>query len=174
MDVRLKTFRDILTPIPRGSLIDLGAGHCKFSRVALDMGFDVVAFDAREERIPEDMKPLFVKGDVRDVDLKGFKVVCILGLLYHLELEAHEPLLNKCEDTVIVDTHISDGGAQIGKYKGVYREELQSMLTDALGTDHSFIHTEDSLKRLFTNCGFAYTKHTEHVPGRAFWSLTRC
>lgn len=182
--LRLDIFRRILDPLPREPLVDLGAGHCKFSRIANEMGFPVASVDARDERVPEDISWPFLQRDVRFFDLRPYRIVCCLGLLYHLELFDQTALLVAASHpgllALIVDTHTSpavkqtQSDARGNLYEGKLFEETPTDPRASVGNDFSFWHTEESLRRLFENYEYKAEKiEPEHVPGRAFWVATR-
>jgi hypothetical protein len=172
--LRTKTFRWLLKEnlkLAAGTtLVDLGAGPCKFSQIARDLGFKATAVDVRDERLPQDLNDIaFVKSDVRTYDPRGFDVVCIIGLLYHLTLEDQIDLLTRCPvtSTVIIDTQIHvpelvvqevnrDGFADRivteGPYTGVLYPELNNPMASC-GNKTSFWHTEASLVSLLENTG---------------------
>jgi hypothetical protein len=169
---RIATFVHILkhlVPPEQRTLVDLGAGHCKFSIWATRLGFDVTAVDARTVRLPEDLGAIrFVQADVRSFDPSGFGVVAILGLLYHLELADQESLLRRCRTgaTVIVETQIHvpamvaddprDWHAPVARdgYCGVDFPEGNNPMA-SIGNRTSFWHTEASIERLFERTGYS-------------------
>jgi len=168
---RLRTFVDILDTLkPEAkTLVDLGAGHCKFSALAVRRGYDVTAVDGRAIRLPLDMGSIrFIETDVRTYDPAGFGVIANLGLFYHLELEAQKDLLGRCAygAPVILETQVhvpeilephecrpwhaivhQDG------YEGVLYPENDNPMA-SIGNPTSFWHTEASILRLFADCGF--------------------
>jgi hypothetical protein len=175
--LRIRTLYHILCDLvraPEGSrLVDLGAGHCTFSKVAVYKGFVVTAVDGRDERKPSRLdKVSFVKSDVREFDIGGFDVVLILGLLYHLTLDDQIDLLSRCpaHSDVVIDTQIhvpelvvqdasaarsnfADRLVSEGGYSGVLFPEVTNPMA-AIGNGTSWWHTEDSLMELFRNTGF--------------------
>lgn len=172
---RGKTFVHILTKLIRSGqgtrLLDLGCGPCLFSFKAQACGYHVTALDARSEPVPppeERPNIAFLQRDVRSFDPKGFEVIAVLGLLYHLELKAQLKLLGKCSRaTVIVDTQFCEENfapaeeqpwrrAFVDKqgFRGVLYPENENAMA-AWRNVRSFWHTEDSLLRLFERCGFA-------------------
>jgi len=186
---RVAIFRSILASLPRGPLVDLGAGTCVFSDAADELGFAVTSIDARTERVPlEQLRWPFLQQDIRDVDLAPYATVCVLGLLYHLTLPHQLALLKKCRGkVVIVDTHCADSVDRsttlrwlaglplihVDQYVGkLYREPPG--VCSSFGNGESFWHTETSLRRLFADHGFAVVKvaGSEFAPLRAFWLLT--
>lgn len=170
--LRGKTFTYLLDQVvrPGRRLLDLGAGPCVFARRARDAGYEVTAVDGRTERVPWDELDgiAFVESDVRDVDVSGYDVISILGLLYHLTAHEQEQLLARCcyGATVIVETQVHDpqvvppaaepwGHALVteGPYEGViYPENANAMAS--IGNPTSFWHTEASLLLLFENAGY--------------------
>ena len=168
---RVATFVHILKHVvspQRRTLVDLGAGHCKFSVWATRVGFDVTAVDGRTVRLPEDLGAIrFVKADVRDYDPSGHGVVAILGLLYHLELADQESLLRRCcygapvivETQVHVPEMVSDEPKEWHRlierdgYCGVDFPEGDNPMA-SIGNQTSFWHTEASMLRLFERAGY--------------------
>ena len=179
---RGKTFVHILTKLidsdTGARLLDLGCGPCFFSLKAEACGYQVTGVDARSERVPppeERPNIAFLQRDVRGVDPKGFEVICMLGLLYHLELRDQIPLLEKCAGaTVIVDTQFCEENfapAEEQSWRGTFVEErgFRGVLYPendnsmaAWRNVQSFWHTEESLFSLFELCGFQ--KATRIVP----------
>ncbi len=174
--LRTLTYRYILDTLiesPKGSrLVDLGAGHCIFSRISRARGYDVTAVDGREERVPEDLEGVaFVKSDVRDFDIGPFPVILIVGLLYHLTLDDQIDLLSRCpkDSEVVVDTQVHIPGlaghalAERGGfatrpvtengYTGLVFPEVSNPMA-SIGNSTSWWHTEESLLTLFANAGF--------------------
>ncbi|MBR0650019.1 class I SAM-dependent methyltransferase [Roseomonas terrae] len=169
---RIATFVHILKRLvapQRRTLVDLGAGHCKFSVWATRLGFEVTAVDGRTVRLPEDLGSIrFVESDVRTYDPSGHGVVAILGLLYHLELGDQESLLRRCRygAPVIVETqvHVPEMVAHDPKdwhvpverdgYCGVDFPEGNNPMA-SIGNKTSFWHTEASMERLFERAGYS-------------------
>lgn len=170
---RLKTFAYLLEhsvrPSPR-TLLDLGAGHCLFSMVAVSRGYATTAVDARTERVPQRLGPIrFIHADVRDFDPAGFGVIAIIGLLYHLEIADQLALLRRCAygASVVVETqiHVPEMIAatavkpwhtivQRDGYEGIDYPENDTPMA-LIGNRTSFWHTESSLIRLFAEAGYA-------------------
>ncbi len=178
--MRLDIFNKIINQLPRLPLVDLGAGHCKFSKIAHDIGFPVTSIDARSDRVPGWVTWPFLQQDVRDADLSLYDIVCILGLFYHLTLDDQIALLRKCQGKiVIIDTHCTDNcsdratveGFDKKVFEGSHFQEVPS-LTSSWGNSTSFWHTEDSLRLFFQTMGFTAEKVLpEHAELRAFWVL---
>lgn len=107
---RRRAFRQLLGLFEPGHLVDLGAGHGRFSLYAADMGWKVTAVDARTKRFPDDPRAQWVKADVRTVDLAPYDVIACLGLFYHLSLDDQLDLLGRAAGTpMIIDTHLDHG-----------------------------------------------------------------
>jgi len=169
---RIATFVHILKQVvapQERTLLDLGAGHCKFSVWATKLGYKVTAVDGRTDRLPEDLGTIsFVEADVRSYDPRGYGVVAILGLLYHLEIADQESLLRRCcyGAPVIVETqvHVPEMVADDPKdwhklverdgYCGVDFPEGTNPMA-SIGNKTSFWHTEASMERLFERAGYS-------------------
>lgn len=109
---RLDLFDGLLGRFPPGRLVDLGAGHGKFSLRAADAGWAVTAVDARATRFVEDERITWVEQDIREFDLQGFDLILCLGLFYHLTLDDQLALLARASGTpMIIDTHLDTGNA---------------------------------------------------------------
>jgi SAM-dependent methyltransferase len=170
-------FRAILAPLEPGRMLDLGAGKGNFSLSAAEKGWQVTAVDARTVRWPdaesvEDPRTAelirsidWVQADVREFPIErgNFDLICILGLLHHLEVPDQIELITRCVGTpLIVDTRISPAIVdRDGDYEGIVirehgetREERDDVPTASWGNATSFRHTEESLVRLLRNCGF--------------------
>jgi 2-polyprenyl-3-methyl-5-hydroxy-6-metoxy-1,4-benzoquinol methylase len=173
---KLQLFRALLTPLKPGKMLDLGSGRGNFSLAAARLGWQVTAVDARTVRWPdsgedpEQAKLIrsvrWVQADVRDFPIRGgeYDLVCILGLLHHLEVDDQVKLLKRCSDTLtLLDTRIAPRIADVeGPYEGVYirehgetREERDQVPTASWGNEVSFRHTEESLLRLVQACGYS-------------------
>ena len=166
---RIATYIDLLKRIPPGRMIDLGAGHGIFSRLAADLGWDVVALDARDERFPDDPRVEWVVGDVATVDLEGFDLVVCLGLWYHMTYEAQVRLAQRSVPRMlIVDTHVAfdrpdrTNIATLGELTKLdedtgrfyFEGDIQHVATASKGNDWSFWPTEESLFALLTRSGY--------------------
>lgn len=177
--LRTATYRYILDHLVQAragsSLVDLGAGHCLFSRIAARRGFVVTAVDGRDERKPADLGGIsFVKSDIRTFDVSGFRVILIVGLLYHLTLDDQIELLSRCPDTaeVVIDTQVHipalvvpEGSAERERfaerivqdrgYAGVVFPEGNNPMA-SIGNATSWWHTEESLLTLLRNSCFSH------------------
>lgn len=175
--LRTATFRHIinnLLDLPRNKKVaDLGAGPCVFSKIAASYGYEVVAFDGREDRVPKDLENItFRKQDIREFQSAGFDMVLIFGLLYHLTLDDQKKLLSECSRTqaVIVDTqvhipelvvhaasaernHFAEKVVSHGNYSGVLFPEVNNPMA-SIGNNSSWWHTELSMIQLFEDAGY--------------------
>jgi hypothetical protein len=96
----------------KGSLIDLGAGHCTFSRMANAMGWKVTALDARTARVP-DLPPEigFIHADLNSQawNTGEYDLILCLGVYYHLDQSMQHQLLRRCRGKpMIIDTHFAN------------------------------------------------------------------
>jgi SAM-dependent methyltransferase len=164
-------FLQILERFPPGRLVDLGAGHGWFARLAADAGWEATAVDARDERFTEDDRVRWVEQDVREFPLEGFDVVCCLGLWYHLTLEDQLNLARRAGGSpLMIDTHYalaSDADhhknmqsltpmmSQQGYEGRLYGEQdFQDRNTASFGNLSSFWPTESSLRRELKESGY--------------------
>lgn len=170
--VRIAEFIAALSRFPTGHLLDLGAGHGLFSRVAADLGWRVTAVDARDVRFPEDSRVNWVVSDIRDfTGYEDVSVVACLGLWYHLTLADQLALLRRIAPRpLVLDTHVArdqmgehpvhglrlspilDEGGFAGR---LYSEaDLQHEPTASWGNDASFWPTIPSLQRQLEEAGY--------------------
>lgn len=171
--LRVALFIDLLGRFRRGRLVDLGAGHGIFSRVAADLGWEVTAVDARDERFPDDPRVAWVRSDIRaftDQDLDAEVVAC-LGLWYHLTLDDQRALAACCAPRpLIIDTHLAmpsaddhpahrDRLTRIHDRDGfagrLYHERgMKTRPTAAFGNEYSFWPTPATLERQLIEAGY--------------------
>lgn len=172
-------------PFAKLRILDLGCGEGVYAIEAGLRGADVLALDARTERM--DMGAAcaarhgldnvrFLQRDVREVtrDAYGeFDVVYCLGLLYHLDVpdlfRVLENLNSLCAGMLVVDTLVSlDGGSEAvhgGRvYHGEKRREhgdedsgqlRRSRVLKSIDNTFSFLLTRESLVRLLSDVGFS-------------------
>lgn len=107
--LRMAHFVGALRRFPTGHVVDLGAGHGIFARLAADLGWRVTAVDARTDRFPADPRVRWVRADVREFDdYAGVDVVACLGLWYHLTLADQLGLVRRVAPVpLILDTHVA-------------------------------------------------------------------
>lgn len=165
---RPEIFRSLLRDKHPGKLLDLGAGHGRFSQRAQQMGWYVTAVDARDARFPNTEGIDWVHSDVRDFKFEGsdYDCICVLGLLYHLTLEDQLQLLSRCAGTfTIIDTHValskevSHQGYE-GKFyreaqEEIPEEQLENANQSSWGNRVSFWPTENSLVDMIRESGFS-------------------
>jgi SAM-dependent methyltransferase len=173
---KLQIFRALISPLKPGKLLDLGSGRGNFSVAAARLGWEVTAVDARAMRWPDAEKDPkqaklirsvnWIVSDVREFPIRDgeYDLICILGLLHHLEVDDQIKLLRSCSGTLtLVDTRIAPKIADTeGPYEGMYirehgetREERDQVPTASWGNATSFRHTEESLLRLVRDCGYS-------------------
>jgi SAM-dependent methyltransferase len=171
-------FKMLLGLFKPGRLLDLGAGKGNFSIAAAQLGWKVTAVDARTvrwpnpERVPDPALADLIRqidwvhADVREFAIEpgAYDLICILGLLHHLEVDDQIALLRRCAPTpLLIDTRIAKSNLdQAGPYEGMLirehgatREERDQVPTASWGNAHSFQHTEESLLRLVRDAGYA-------------------
>lgn len=161
--LRDEAFGQVMGLLTPGSLVDLGAGHGRYSRLAADLGWQVTAVDARTERWPDDDRVRWVRSDVRDADLSGYDVVLCLGVFYHLTLTDQLGLLERAAGRpVVFDTHLDHGTHQhrlsarvttSDGYEGRFYQEPRA-LTASWGNTASFWPTLASFHRMLQDVGY--------------------
>ncbi len=170
-------FRTLVGLLKPGKMLDLGAGKGNFSLSAAQLGWSVTAVDARTVRWPDaDAEPdpaiadlirtiRWVQADVREFPIEPgeYDLVCVLGLLHHLEVADQVSLLKRCSTMpTLIDTRIAKAAVDIeGPYEGMLirehgetREERDAVPQSSWGNPLSFQHTEESLLRLVLDCGY--------------------
>ena len=170
-------FKALIALMKPGRMLDLGAGKGNFSMAAARLGWQVTAVDARTVRWPDpDAEPdptladlirtiHWVQADVREfpIEQERYDLVCILGLLHHLEVPDQVSLLQRCSAVpTLLDTRIAKAVVdQEGPYEGMLvreigqtREERDAKPQNGWGNPVSFQHTEESLLRLIMDCGY--------------------
>ncbi|HET7092615.1 MAG TPA: class I SAM-dependent methyltransferase [Thermomicrobiales bacterium] len=171
-------FKMLLGLFKPGRLLDLGAGKGNFSLAAAQLGWTVTAVDARTVRWPDPERAAdpaeaelirqirWVQADVREFPIApgDYDLICILGLLHHLEVADQVALLGRCASApLLIDTRIAKANLDhSGPYEGMLirehgatRDERDLVPTAAWGNALSFQHTEDSLIRLARDAGYA-------------------
>ncbi|MEP9386177.1 class I SAM-dependent methyltransferase [Mesorhizobium sp. KR9-304] len=104
----------------KGTLIDLGAGHCGFSRIANAMGWKATALDVRTARRP-DLPPeiAFIHADLNSEawNPDDYDLILCLGVYYHLDQTMQHALLRRCRGKpLIIDTHFANPAGTINGY----------------------------------------------------------
>ena len=162
---RLDLFDGLLGRFPPGRVVDLGAGHGKFSLRAADAGWDVTAVDARSNRFADDDRITWVEQDVREFDLTGFDLILCLGLFYHLTLDDQLSLLGRVSGTpTIIDTHVATNHSthqlsppvEVKGYRGrMYAENgWENRNTASWQNEQSFWPRPKALYRMLEENGF--------------------
>jgi SAM-dependent methyltransferase len=171
-------FRALLAPLRPGRMLDLGAGKGNFSLTAAELGWQVTAVDARTVRWPDAETESdssraarirsirWIQTDVRTFPIApgAYDLICVLGLLHHLELADQIELIRRCAGTLLLlDTRIAPAIVERqGGYEGMAIKEhgdtvaeRELVPTAAWGNATSFRHTEESLLRLLRDGGYA-------------------
>lgn len=158
-------------PFKHGNqLVDLGAGHCFFSKKARDFGYAVTAVDARTVRRPQDLGAIkFVHSDIRRFQVEDADVVLNLGLFYHLTISDQVDILRRCNRVpfTILETQVHDperlgdafgtrvfnGMVNEEGFEGVYFGEVDNPMASVENTQ-SFWHTDASMLRIIEHTGY--------------------
>lgn len=172
-----EVFQALISRLKPGGMLDLGCGHGFHSLTATRLGWKATAVDARTTRWPDPeaqesprraelIKSVrWVQTDVREFPIRGgeYDLICILGLLHHLQLDEQIELLERCSGSLtLIDTRIAPEIVDtVGNYEGHQnrqpgetREERDDIFWAAWGNEVSFWHTEESLLRLLRDCGY--------------------
>lgn len=170
-------FRSLISPLKTGRMLDLGAGPGTFSLIAAELGWEVTAVDARNIRFPTPEKEKnpkrakliesvkWIEADVREFPIQSeeYDLICIMGLIHHLETEDQRTLLGRCSPTLtLLDARVApEIVVTEAPYEGLYyqepgktREVRDQHPRASWGNELSFQHTEGSLLRLVSDCGF--------------------
>lgn len=174
---RRRIFHSLVSPLKPGRMLDLAAGPGNFSIPAAKLGWDVTAVDVRTVRRPDaeaesDSERArlirsidWVESDIREFQIEDgeYDLICVFGILHHLELEDQISLVKKCSGTLtILDCRIApEVTVTEGRYEGDYvrefgktREERDKIPGASWGNERSFQHTEESLVCLLHDSGF--------------------
>ncbi len=113
----------------KGRIIDLGAGHCNFTRMAHEMGWLATALDVRSERKP-DLPPGvdFIEADLNsdDWDANLYDAISCLGVYYHLDQDMQHKLLARCQGKpLILDTHFANPKGVPTRYSYIRNEPYE-------------------------------------------------
>jgi SAM-dependent methyltransferase len=183
-DLARKPFREL-------RILDLGCGEGVYAIEAALRGAEVVAVDARTQRMDEGRAVAlrhglasvrFEQGDVRRVTRAThgeFDVVLLLGLLYHLDDPVTVLGNLPCAHLLVVDTLIAlDADAELQGYRGQWHREHEdddtaelrrSRVLKSIDNAMSFRLTADSLVRAVRDAGFTTVVecHAPLEPGKA-------
>jgi SAM-dependent methyltransferase len=189
-------FRALLALLKPGKMLDLGAGKGNFSLSAAELGWMVTAVDARTVRWPDadaELNPTradlirtirWIQADVREFPIEEgeYDLVCVLGLLHHLEVSDQVSLLKRCSTMpTLLDTRIAKALVDVeGSYEGMLirehgetREERDAVPQASWGNPLSYQHTEESLLRLILDCGYVKMMQMR-PPHRADYTFYLC
>lgn len=179
---KLNTYKALLLKYGyAGKLLDIATGHGKYALLASDLGFNVTAFDARPDRIPEDNDHIRWKiANLKYFDYSGYSTINCLGILYHLPLHEQIILLKKINYTlVILDTHYVFKATRVqdGFSGKIYTEadKLESLTGRPMASFDelkAFWHTEPSLYTLFDKCNFNVIDKAYISDDRNFYVLS--
>ncbi|HKJ35323.1 MAG TPA: class I SAM-dependent methyltransferase [Solirubrobacterales bacterium] len=170
--------QDLATgPLDQLRILDLGCGEGVYAIEAGLRGADVLAIDARDERMREGAECAarhglrnvrFERGDARELSAEragSFDIVYCLGLLYHLDAPEVFPFLaavrELCAGALIVDTLISlEPDTEVTYLDRAYRGERtrehgdddppavrQQRLLRSIDSTFAFRFTRESLVR---------------------------
>lgn len=191
---RIRIFRSLISAYKPGRMLDLGTGPGTFSLAAARMNWEVTAVDVRTMRTPDaeaegDSKRAelirsvnWVEADVRRFPVRAgeYDLICIFGLLHHLEVEDQKALLKRCSHTLtlltvrvaaeVVDVQGPYEG-MVRREKGETREERDQIPQASWGNEVDFWHTEKSLMRLMRECGYSkvMAMRPPHRPNYTFY-----
>jgi SAM-dependent methyltransferase len=175
---RRQIFQSLISRLETGRMLDLGAGGGNFSLPAAQLGWEVTAVDARTMRTPDAEKAKdperaelikavrWVESDIREFPIRDgeYDLICILGLMHHLEIKDQIQLLEQCSGTLtLLDVRVApEIVVTEGPYEGLYfqeggqNQEQRARLPQASWDNAtSFRHTEESLLRLLRECGYS-------------------
>jgi len=180
-------------PFSKLRILDLGCGEGVYAIEAALRGAEVLALDARTQRMDQGAactarhgiaNVRFMQEDVRRVTQKSvgsFDVVYLLGLLYHLDAPDLFPVLENvcglCTGMLVVDTLISLTAENQAEWRGeTYRgrmcrehgdedsEEIRrSKVLKSIDNTFSFRLTKESLLRALHHVGFT-SAYECHLP----------
>ncbi|MBU0634672.1 MAG: class I SAM-dependent methyltransferase [Candidatus Omnitrophica bacterium] len=171
-------------PLKQLKILDLACGEGVYAIEAALRGAEVIASDARTERMNEGVKAAeslglknlrFEQTDVRNVNVGSqgsFDVIFFLGILYHLDksdvFAVLKNIYDMCLQFMIIDTHISLRVDDAVEYNGktYYGQQVREHAADdseavrrdralsSLDNVMSFWFTKESLFQLLNDIGF--------------------
>jgi SAM-dependent methyltransferase len=180
-------------PFPKLRILDLGCGEGVYAIEAGLRGADVIALDARTQRMDKGAacamrhglrNVRFVQEDVRRVKREvfgSFDVVYLLGMLYHLDAPDLFPVLENiyslCSGMLVIDTLVSlTEEIQVSWRGHIYPGRLcrehddadtddirRSRVLKSIDNTFSFRFTRESLLRAICNIGFT-SAYECHIP----------
>ncbi len=180
-------------PFPKLRILDLGCGEGVYAIEAGLRGAQVLALDARTQRMDKGAacaarhgltNVRFILGDVRQVTREAFgsfDAVYLLGLLYHLDapdvFRVLDNVYDLCIEMLIVDTLVSltaeiqvewKGEVYLGQRWREHGDEdtdeiRRSRILRSIDNTFSFRFTEESLVLALHNAGFT-SVYDCHLP----------
>jgi SAM-dependent methyltransferase len=170
-------------PFDQLKIVDFGCGEGVYAIEAALRGAEVVALDARTQRMNEGARAAerlgltnlrFEQTDIRNVNVDSHgmaDVIFFLGILYHLDYNDVSRVLHNiyemCRKFVIIDTHIAlhghlsvqhHGQGYLGLHVREHADtDTEEVRKDRLGASldtFSFLFTKESLFRLLNDVGF--------------------
>ena len=83
------------------SVLDLGCGKCKFSKLFIDRGIDVTGVD-REKTIESKDNLTFIHKDIKDFEFeKNYDLVIGTGILHFLKRDEAHQMINKIKENTL-------------------------------------------------------------------------
>jgi SAM-dependent methyltransferase len=180
-------------PFDRLRILDLGCGEGVYAIEAALHGAQVLAVDARNERMDQGAEVArrhglanveFIRADARTLSPEThgtFDVVLFLGLLYHLDAPELFPMLDNvyemCDRLLLIDTLVALEPEEHFDWKGQRYEGLRwrahedddppevrlGRLLRSIDSTFAFRLTRESLHRALHAAGFS-SVHGCHVP----------
>jgi hypothetical protein len=126
----------------------------------------------------------WIQSDIREFPIRNgeFDLICIFGLMHHLELKDQVKLLERCSGTYTLATVRVAPEALVteGPYEGLYRhergesrEERDQIPQASWGNEVDFWHTEESLMRMMRDCGYGKVM-AMRPPHRPYYTFYLC
>lgn len=170
-DARQDFLRDILLSFKEKlglkTVLDAGCGIGNVSNFFKELGFTVVAFDAREDNIAEAKKRYadidFTTANIEDTEIRRlgrFDIVSCIGLLYHLEnpFMAIRNLFELTNKILIIE------GMRLPGRKPIMRLFEEGMQEDQGINYIAFYPTESCIIKMLYRSGFSYVYSFKTFP----------
>jgi SAM-dependent methyltransferase len=155
-------FLPVLAAVPRGSrLLDLGAGHGTFARLAVQgIAASAVALEPDPRKVLATYRHprvQFVAGYAEAV-AGAFGAVCLFDVLYRIPLSGWDPLLRQAFDRLepggVLLLKEIDPGKRVKALWNRAQEKVADLLGMTLGEAFSY-ETRDEIRARLTRLGFA-------------------